>query len=78
VLLLQNFVAAIRGEARLLAPAYEAVAAVETANAILWSSLLGRSLELPLDAAAFEGVLEGLSTSAQRRADGGRRSGSGG
>jgi hypothetical protein len=37
--------------------------AVETANAILWSSLLGRALELPIDGSAFEGVLNELSAS---------------
>lgn len=58
---LANFVAAIRGSEALLAPAHEAAAAVEVANAILWSSLLARPLPLPLDAAGFERVLGELA-----------------
>lgn len=61
--LLTNFVAAIAGREALLAPAEQAVRAVETANAVLWSSLLGRALTLPIDAAGFEGVLAELSES---------------
>ncbi|HET9932761.1 MAG TPA: Gfo/Idh/MocA family oxidoreductase [Polyangiaceae bacterium] len=61
--LLTNFVAAIAGREPLLAPAEQAIAAVETANAVLWSSLLGRALTLPIDAEAFEGVLAELSAS---------------
>jgi predicted dehydrogenase len=63
VALLTNFVEAIAGREPLLAPAEQAVAAVETANAVLWSSLLGRALTLPIDAEAFEGVLAELSAS---------------
>jgi predicted dehydrogenase len=69
--LLSNFVAAIRGDERLLAPAHEAAAAVEVANAILWSSLVERPLTLPIDGAGFERVLSELSARAERE----RRSG---
>jgi predicted dehydrogenase len=71
--LLCNFVAAIQGTARLLAPAHEAAAAVEVANAILWSSLLERPVPLPIDAVGFEHALLELSTRARRELD--RRSG---
>lgn len=71
--LLRNFVAAIRGSERLLAPAHEAAAAVEVANAILWSSLLERALSLPLDGLGFERALAELTSERQRKAD--RRSG---
>lgn len=66
--LLQNFVAAIAGREALLAPAEQAVLAVETANAVLWSSLLGRALELPIDGGAFEDVLAELSASRANQA----------
>ena len=71
--LLRNFVAAIHGAERLLAPAHEAAAAVEVANAILWSSLLERPLSLPIDGAGFERALAELSSQAELAAD--RRSG---
>jgi predicted dehydrogenase len=64
--LLCNFVAAIRGTARLLAPAHEAAAAVEVANAILWSSLLERPITLPIDGAGFERALAELSAAGER------------
>jgi predicted dehydrogenase len=72
--LLSNFVAAIGGRERLLAPAHEAAAAVEVANAILWSSLLERPLTLPIDGPGFErALLELAVASAERKS--GRRSG---
>jgi predicted dehydrogenase len=71
--LLRNFVDAVRGTARLLAPAHEAAAAVEVANAILWSSLLERPVTLPIDGAGFERALTELSARAKREA--GRRLG---
>jgi hypothetical protein len=68
--LLQNFVSAIRGEARLLAPAEQAKAAVELANAVLWSCLRERPIDLPLDAAGFRRLHEELKKGV-RRADSG-------
>ncbi|MGF1449575.1 MAG: Gfo/Idh/MocA family protein [Opitutales bacterium] len=56
----KNFVAAIQGEAELLAPAAEGTHSVELANAMLYSSALGQTLDLPLDAAAYEAHLKGL------------------
>lgn len=58
--LLRNFVASIRGAEPLLAPAAEAARAVEVANAILWSSLLGHPLDLPIDGSRFTLVLREL------------------
>lgn len=56
VALLANFVEAVAGVAPLLAPASEALSAVELGNAILWSSLLDRRITMPLDGAEFERV----------------------
>jgi len=52
--ILENFADAILRDAELIAPAEEGIHSVELANAILYSSLLGEPVELPLDAAAFE------------------------
>ncbi|MEI6071133.1 MAG: Gfo/Idh/MocA family oxidoreductase [Verrucomicrobiae bacterium] len=48
--ILKNFVAAIRGEAPLIAPATEGIRSVELANAMLLSSFKDRPISLPLDA----------------------------
>jgi predicted dehydrogenase len=53
LLLLDNFVQAITGQQGLLAPAAQAARAVELANAILWSSLEERPVQLPLEGEAF-------------------------
>jgi predicted dehydrogenase len=67
---LANFVQAIRGEARLFAPADQARNAVELANAVLWSSLREGPIDLPLDTAGFQRVQNELR-------QGGRRANSG-
>lgn len=56
----QNFVNAILDGAPLLCPAAEGVNSVELANAILYSSLLGKTVELPLDGPAYEQRLKKL------------------
>jgi len=56
----QNFVAAILDGAPLLCPAAEGIYSVELANAILYSSLENRTVELPLDGAAYEAKLNEL------------------
>ncbi len=53
-ILMQNFVEAILDGTPLLVPGAEGLRSVELANAMLYSSLLGREVELPMDAAAFE------------------------
>lgn len=56
--ILQNFVnAIIHGEA-LIAPAQEGMNSVELANAIIYSSSLNRSIDLPLDAAEYASFLK--------------------
>ena len=50
----QNFVDAILDGAPLVAPASDGVNSVELANAILYSSLENRTIDLPLDGAAYE------------------------
>jgi len=49
----QNFVNAIRTGAPLLAPLADGLAAVELANAMIYSSARGHTVELPLDARAY-------------------------
>lgn len=52
--LMQNFVGAILDGTPLIAPGSEGLHSVELANAIVFSSLLGQTVELPLDGAAWE------------------------
>ncbi len=61
--ILKNFVAAVSEGAELLAPAAEGIHSVELANAMLYSSALGQTLDLPLDGAAYEAHLRGLIAS---------------
>ena len=56
----RNFVDAILDGAPLICPAAEGLHSVELANAILYSSLIGKTVELPLDAQAYEQRLSGL------------------
>jgi predicted dehydrogenase len=58
--LMQNFVDAILDGTPLIAPAEEGLASVELANAFLYSSLVGQTIELPLDGAAYERKLNQL------------------
>ena len=58
--IVQNFVDAVLDGAPLLAPAAEGINSVEMANAILYSSLTGQTVELPLDGAAYEKKLNDL------------------
>ncbi len=57
---LRNFGDAILDGAPLIAPAAEGRASVELANAMILSGLQRRTVELPLDAAEYEGVLKDL------------------
>lgn len=56
----QNFVEAILDGAPLIAPGAEGLWSVELANAILYSSLLGQTIALPMDGAAYEKKLQQL------------------
>jgi len=59
-ILMQNFVDAILDAAPLLVPGEEGIRSVELANAMLYSSLIGQTVELPMDSAAFEKKLDEL------------------
>lgn len=58
--LMQNFAEAILDGAPLLVPGAEGIHSVELANVMLYSSLLGQTVELPMDSAAFEKKLSDL------------------
>ncbi len=58
--LMQNFVNAILDGEKLLCPGSEGIHSVELANVILYSSLIGKTVELPMDSAAFEKRLKKL------------------
>jgi predicted dehydrogenase len=59
-LLMQNFVNAILDGEQLIAPGAEGIHSVELANVILYSSLVGQTVELPMDSAAYENKLNQL------------------
>jgi predicted dehydrogenase len=59
-ILMQNFVNAILDGEPLIAPGEEGIHSVELANVILFSSLLDRTVELPMDSAAYEQKLNEL------------------
>jgi len=59
-ILMQNFVNAILDREPLIAPGEEGLHSVELANVILYSSLLGQTVELPMDSAAYEKKLNQL------------------
>lgn len=58
--LMQNFINAIREGEPLIAPGEEGIHSVELANVMLFSSLMDRTIELPLDSGAYEHKLEQL------------------
>jgi predicted dehydrogenase len=58
--IIQNFVDAILDGAPLIARAEEGINSVELANSMLYSSLMDKTIDLPLDAAAYEKALAGL------------------
>ncbi|MCJ7739561.1 MAG: Gfo/Idh/MocA family oxidoreductase [Anaerolineae bacterium] len=58
--ILENFADAILTGSELIAPAEEGINSVELANAILYSSLCGKPVDLPLDSAVFEEQLKEL------------------
>jgi hypothetical protein len=71
---LENFADAILQGTPLIAPAEEGIHSVELANAMLYSSLMGRPIDLPLDGAAYEVELKRLianSTFAKETTDSG-------
>jgi predicted dehydrogenase len=58
--LMQNFVNAILDGEPLIAPGEDGIYTVELANAMVYSSLLGETVELPMDGAAWEKKLNQL------------------
>jgi hypothetical protein len=59
--LMQNFAEAILDGTPLLVPGAEGIHSVELANVMLYSSLLGQTVELPMNSGAFEQKLAELS-----------------
>jgi predicted dehydrogenase len=59
-LVTHNFVEAIRRGTPLIAPGAEGIHSLELANAILYSSLIDRAVDLPLDSAAYKKKLDEL------------------
>ncbi|MFW5829703.1 MAG: Gfo/Idh/MocA family protein [Planctomycetota bacterium] len=56
--IMKNFIAAITGEAELMAPGLQGIRSVELANAMLLSGFTGETVPLPIDAAAYEAQLQ--------------------
>jgi predicted dehydrogenase len=61
----QNFVDSILDGVALVAPGSDGIYSVELANAILLSSLEGKTIELPLDSAAYERKLHELTAASK-------------
>jgi predicted dehydrogenase len=61
----QNFVDAILNGAPLIAPGEEGIHSIELANVIVYSGLIGQTVELPMDAAAYERKLNELIASSK-------------
>lgn len=56
--ILNNFVKATRGEEELIAPATEGVKSLELAGAMIYSTWIDDAVSLPLDAEAYEKVMQ--------------------
>lgn len=56
--LMDNFVAAVLDGAPLIAPGADGLHSVELANSMVFSSILGQSIQMPLDGAAWEAELQ--------------------
>ncbi|KAA3654112.1 MAG: gfo/Idh/MocA family oxidoreductase [Chloroflexi bacterium] len=59
-LIIENFANAILDDEELIAPAVEGINSLELGNAIMLSSFLGHTIDLPMDAAAYAEKLEEL------------------
>jgi predicted dehydrogenase len=59
-IMVQNFVNAILDGEPLIAPGAEGIHSVELANVMVYSSLIGQTVELPMDGAAWEAKLNQL------------------
>jgi len=58
--MVQNFVNAILDGEKLVAPGEEGIHSVELANVMVYSSLIGQTVEMPMDGAAWEKKLNQL------------------
>ncbi|HEX7654469.1 MAG TPA: Gfo/Idh/MocA family oxidoreductase, partial [Verrucomicrobiae bacterium] len=58
--IMENFVAGILDGTALITPAEEGIHSVELANAIVYSSLTGETVEMPLNSKAYEAKLQEL------------------
>jgi hypothetical protein len=65
--ILVNFTAAILDGAPLIAPAVEGLNSLELANAMLLSSWMGKTVELPLDGKLYEKWLKKKIAAAKKR-----------
>lgn len=65
--IMNNFADAILNGATLVAPAAEGIHSVELANAMLMSSHLGQTLQLPIDGEAYEQLLKGWIAGSQEK-----------
>jgi predicted dehydrogenase len=59
--IMKNFTNAILKGEKLLAPAPEGIHSVELGNAILMSSMLGKTIDIPFSGARYEKMLKGLA-----------------
>jgi predicted dehydrogenase len=64
-ILMRNFVEAILDRVPLFIPGEEGIHSVELANVMLYSSLLEKTVELPMDSMAFERKLDELISTSQ-------------
>ena len=64
--LMTNFVNAVLDGAALIAPGADGLHSVELANAMLFSGLVGRSIDLPMDSAAYEAQLNALIAASKK------------
>jgi predicted dehydrogenase len=65
--ILSNFVAASRGEAKLIAPATAGLHSLELAGAMIYSTWINDTVELPLDSAAYEAAIQGKIAASKPR-----------
>jgi predicted dehydrogenase len=66
-IMVQNFVNAILDGEPLLAPGPEGIHSVELANAVVFSALSDRTLDLPMDGAAWEAKLQELIAQSKKQ-----------
>ena len=66
-LILNNVVKAAKGEAELIAPAHDGLNSLELAGAMIYSAWINDEVELPLDSAAYEKVIQGKIAQSKQR-----------